>query len=283
MENLYIGSCSWKYPSWEKLVYSSREPTDFLAEYAQKYRSVEIDQWFWSLGKSSYGLPDRATVAQYNASTPSDFRFTIKCPNTLTVPYAYKSGTEPNPWFLDREVFSRFLDTLEGLLPKIGLFIFQFEYLNKEKMESREKFLAELDAFFNSLPPSLPYGCEIRNPRWLDAFWFDFLRSHHIGPVLLQGYWMDDISQVLQRYANRIGPVACIRLHGDDRKGIEQETGGDWSKIVTPRDEELERIAAYVSKLAETATALYINVNSHYEGSAPLTIAKLQLLLEQQQ
>ena len=283
MENLYLGSCSWKYPSWENLVYSSREPADFLAEYARKYRSVEVDQWFWSLGKTSYGLPDRATVAQYNAVTPSGFRFTVKCPNTLTVPYAYKAGTDPNPWFLDREVCMRFLDCVEQLLPKIGLLMFQFEYLNKEKMESREKFLARLETFFTSLPPGLPYGCEIRNPRWLDASWFDFLRTHNLAPVLLQGYWMDDISLVLHKHASRLGPIACIRLHGDDRKGIEQATGEDWSRIIEPRDRELMTLVPYIARLARQETVRYVNVNNHYEGSAPLTIAKLQSLLDQQE
>jgi uncharacterized protein YecE (DUF72 family) len=282
MGNLYFGSCSWKYPSWEKLVYSSREPADFLAEYAQKYRSVEVDQWFWSLGKSSYGLPDLATVAEYNAATPQDFRFTVKCPNTLTVPYAYRAGTKPNPWFLDREVFLQFLDYIEKLLPKIGLFMFQFEYLNREKMESRELFLDRLASFFSSLPPGLPYACEIRNPRWIDASWFDFLHAQGVGPILLQGYWMDDVSTVLQRYANRLGPVACIRLHGDDRKRIELATKEDWSRIVEPKDRDLERLAPHLAKLARGETNLYINVNNHYEGSSPLTIDKLQSLLAQQ-
>lgn len=46
MGRLVIGTCSWKYPSWEGLVYVSRTPLDFLTEYARRYRSVEVDQWF---------------------------------------------------------------------------------------------------------------------------------------------------------------------------------------------------------------------------------------------
>jgi uncharacterized protein YecE (DUF72 family) len=282
MGNLYFGSCSWKYPSWEHLVYSSREPADFLFEYAQKYNSVEVDQWFYSLGKSSYGLPASTTVREYDAATPKAFRFTVKCPNTLTVPYAYRSGTEPNRWFLDPEVFWRFLDSVEVLLPKIGLLMFQFEYLNKEKMESREKFIERLQTFLSALPSDLPYACEIRNPRWINATWFEFLKRVQVAPVLLQGYWMEDLASVLHRYGSFLGPVACIRLHGDDRKGIEQATKGDWSEIVTPRDQELKQLAPLMSNLAKMETTLYINVNNHYEGSSPLTIDKLKKLIEQQ-
>ncbi|MFP4425437.1 MAG: hypothetical protein ACLFPP_03185 [Spirochaetaceae bacterium] len=55
---LSIGSCSWKFPSWEGLVYSSREPESYLAEYSSTYRTVEVDQWFWSLfGTDTIRLP----------------------------------------------------------------------------------------------------------------------------------------------------------------------------------------------------------------------------------
>ena len=283
MKNIYLGSCSWKYSSWEKLVYSSGKPENYLAEYAQKYRTVEIDQWFWSLGKKSYGLPNRNLVAEYDAATPPDFKFTIKCPNTITAFHAYRGGTEPNRLFLHPEVFDRFFDRIEPLIPKLGLLMFQFEYLNKDKMDSREQFLDRLGTFFSALPKGLPYAVEIRNPRWIDASWFSFLQDQHAAPVLLQGYWMDDIATMLQRYGSNLGDKACIRLHGDDRKGIEKATGEDWSKIVTPRDEELSLIAPLVAKVAKEGKTLYINVNNHYEGSSPLTIKKLESLLAKQE
>jgi uncharacterized protein YecE (DUF72 family) len=90
---------------------------------------------------------------------------------------------------------------------------------------------------------------------------------------------MDDIVSVLDSYKNAVGDAACIRLHGDDRKGIEKATGEDWSRIVTSRDDELSSLAPRIAKLAEGGKTLYINVNNHYEGSAPLTISKLEKLL----
>lgn len=279
MKNIYIGSCSWKYPSWENLVYTSRNPGNFLEEYSKKYASVEIDQWFWSLGKSSYGLPNRNLVAEYNASTPPAFKFTVKCPNTITSPFAYRGGTEPNRWFLHPDVFLQFYERIEPLGDKVGLLMFQFEYLNKNKMGSRKQFLDRLHAFFKALPKNLPYAIEIRNPRWIDSSWFSFLQERQVAPVLLQGYWMDDIVSVLDSYKNAVGDAACIRLHGNDRKGIEKATGEDWSRIVTSRDDELSSLAPRIAKLAEGGKTLYINVNNHYEGSAPLTISKLEKLL----
>lgn len=282
MKNIYFGSCSWKYPSWEGLVYSSRSPENYLAEYAQKYNSVEIDQWFWALGKKSYALPNRNLVAEYNDATPSNFKFTIKCPNTITSFFAYRGGTEPNRWFLHPDVVHQFLDRIEPLFPKLGLLMFQFEYLNKDKMDSQKQFLDRLDTFFSALPKGLPYAVEIRNPRWLDHCWFSFLKDQQVAPVLLQGYWMDDVTSILQRYGESLGEVACIRLHGDDRQGIEKATGDEWSRIVTPRDEELTHIAPLIAKIAKEGSTLYININNHYEGSSPVTISKLEKLLEKE-
>ena len=278
MGKLHIGTCSWKYPSWEGLVYSSREPSNFLVEYARKYDSVEVDQWFWSLGKTGAALPRPATVAEYDASTPTDFRFTVKCPDALTLTHHRSRKAEalrPNTLFLDSDFFLSFVDSLAPLVPKIGLFIFQFEYLNRDKMASQKLFTDLLGAFLEKLPGDLPYAVEIRNPRWMDAQWFDLLQRHRVAPVLLQGYWMDDVVAVMEKFGDRMGGALCVRLHGEDREGMEERTGEDWSAVVRPKDGEIGRVAGSVDLQIRNGKTVYVNVNNHYEGSAPLTIEKI--------
>ena len=169
--------------------------------------------------------------------------------------------------------------SLARLVPKIGLFIFQFEYLNKEKMPSKAQFMDQLGAFLTGLPGDLPYAVELRNPRWMDGSWFKFLRSQAVTPVLLQGYWMDDIAVLLDHHQASLGNTLCIRLHGEDREGMEERTGSDWSHIIRAKDEELLRITGAVTKLRGAGKTAFINVNNHYEGSAPLTIQKIQKML----
>ncbi len=283
-----IGTCSWKYPSWKGLVYSSAEPEDCLAEYARKYDTVEVDQWFWSLGKPDASgamkaaLPRRSVAEGYAASVPGDFRFTVKCPNALTLSHAYARKGEPlapNPRFLDAAFFEDFVGALGSMADKAGLYLFQFEYLNKEKMAGPAAFKEKLGAFLDALPRGLPYAVEIRNPRWMDAAWFDFLKKRGAAPVLLQGYWMEDVRAVAERAGAGIGETVCIRLHGEDREGMEERTGEDWSRIVRPKDEELGRVAGLLRQLRTWGKAVWLNVNNHYEGSAPLTIEKLRALL----
>ncbi|MGE4454946.1 MAG: DUF72 domain-containing protein [Sphaerochaeta sp.] len=275
MQNLHIGTCSWKYESWEGLVYQADSDEEYLAQYARKYDTVEVDQWFWSLGKQSYRLPDPLSVRSYVDDTPDEFRFTIKCPNTLTLPTGYASKTEKNPWFLDAEVFYRFLEMLEPMVSKIGLLMFQFGYLNRTMFAGRSAFLDSLQHFFTLLPDGIPYAVEIRNPAWMDASYFTILKEMHVGPVLLSGYWMDDIATQLERAESHLQTPFCIRLHGQDRKAIEQESGGIWNGILENHDNELMAIAPRIVKLAQEGKVIYINVNNHYEGSAPMTIVKL--------
>ncbi|MFH2114506.1 MAG: DUF72 domain-containing protein [Spirochaetota bacterium] len=265
-------------------MYSSREPGNYLAEYALRYNTVEVDQWFWSLGKSGAALPRPDTVADYDLSTPPGFCFTVKCPNALTLTHYHGRKGEafrPNERFLDQDFFMRFLESLAALVPKIGLFIFQFEYLNKEKMPSRNQFMDRLGVFLAGLPGDMPYAVEIRNPRWMDSTWFKLLQGQEVAPVLLQGYWMDDIAATMDRCEAMPGDTVCIRLHGEDREGMEERTGSDWSQIIRPKDDELLRISGAVTKLLGAGKKAFINVNNHYEGSAPLTIQKIRRFLDE--
>ena len=138
-----------------------------------------------------------------------------------------------------------------------------------------------LERFIRNLPQGIPFGIDIRNPRWIDGVWLDFLNQRGIAPVLLQGYWMDDLSQVLDRYARHLGDTVCIRLHGDDRTGIEEQAGGDWSRTLRPMDDDLARVVPRMLRIARADRHVFLNVNNHYEGSAPVTIQKIEALLAQ--
>jgi uncharacterized protein YecE (DUF72 family) len=276
------GACSWKFPSWEQLVYQQAHSENYLAEYALHYDMVEIDQWFWSPGYDSAGLPDKKTVSAYDTSTPDHFQFTIKCPNALTW-YAHpkKDGESLriNRFFLDSDLMRSFVDRLKQLTPKIGLLMFQFGYLNRHMFPSQQAFLKRLEPFLDALDPNIPYGIEIRNPQYLNGTWFSFLQERNIAPVLIQGYWMDNIVQTIHRYEQLIGDTVSIRLHGEDRQEIEEETAQKWNTLIHPKDRELAQVAHTIAHLADGGRLVYVQVNNHYEGSAPLTIKRLQDLM----
>ncbi|MEE9430138.1 MAG: DUF72 domain-containing protein [Melioribacteraceae bacterium] len=273
-----IGTCSWKYESWRGLVYPEFGEFNYLEEYSKLYHTVEIDQWFWSLHGNKVTLPIPKVVNNYNSSTPEDFRFTIKVPNSITLTHHYKSN-DKNKHFLSSDLMDSFCSSIKPIQNKIGMLIFQFEYLNKQKIDNFEQFEKKFTEFRKCIDESIPIGIEIRNPNYLSSRYFDFLNDIKTSMVFLQGYYMPNITDVFKNYNSKINSSVVIRLHGFDRKGIEQKTNKIWNKIVESKDAELKSIIEMIVKLQTKKNDVYINVNNHYEGSAPLTISKIKKLL----
>ena len=279
MAKLRIGTCSWKYPSWKDIVYSEKAEQNYLAEYSTHFNTVEIDQWFWSLvTQNKVLLPKEDDVKSYADSVPDDFRFTIKIPNSISLTHFYNKDRtrilKPNPHFLDTELFNKFLESLEPMSGKIGVLMFQFEYLNKQKMSGLEEFLDKFGSFSQNLDKRYTYGIELRNPNYLKDPFFEFLEINNLAMVFLQGYYMQPVWEVFKEFQSHINTTTVIRLHGPNRTGIEEKTNNVWDKIVEPKDEEINKVTEMIYALTQKEIDLYINVNNHYEGSAPLTIER---------
>lgn len=276
---LIIGTCSWKYDSWQGVIYPDRERFNYLHEYSQHYRSVEVDQWFWSLFEGSRPvLPKVSVVREYGESVSEDFVFCVKVPNSITLTHHYKKRkSDPlraNSHFLSLDLMDEFLKRLEPIGTRLGPLIFQFEYLNKMKMSGPGEFLDRFGCFVEKLPPGYHYCLESRNPNYLKNDYFDFLHERQVSHVFLQGYYMPSIFDLYKRYREKIANKVVVRLHGPDRKGIEKETGKNWSRIVQPKDKELQALGAMIADMQSRGVQPFIYVNNHYEGSAPRTIAR---------
>ncbi len=277
-----FGTCSWKYDSWKGIVYSGTNSKNYLQEYSKKFDTVEIDQWFWSLfSNSKIVLPQKKVVEEYKQSVPKDFLFTIKVPNSITLTHFYKESKEDelriNPSFLSVDLFNQFLETIEPIKDKIGCLIFQFEYLNKQKMKSLSEFQNKFSEFRSQIKnDSPPIGIEIRNPNYLNEKYFTFLSEQKIAPVLLEGYYMSPITETYSKFKKQFKNLMVIRLHGTDRKGIEEIANNNWSQIYINRDKEILSIVEMIRDLQKNEIDLFVNVNNHFEGSAPITINKIK-------
>jgi uncharacterized protein YecE (DUF72 family) len=148
-------------------------------------------------------------------------------------------------------------------------------------MESQQVFERTLANFRKGLPEGRQVALEIRNGNYLNARFLDYLRDQDWIPVFLEGYWMPSVVELWKKMEPQIRafPTIVLRLHGTDREGIEQETGKAWDRVVRPKEKELAEIAGLVSDLLTSTKGLYINVNNHYEGSAPLTIDRFMKFL----
>ncbi len=282
---LRFGTCSWKFPSWVDLVYGrglvTQKRPSYLKEYARKYSTVEVDQWFWSLfGEDKIALPRSDQIAEYLGAVPKDFSFTVKVSNAVTLTHFYKSVSGkrliPNPCFYSPTLFADFVAALGDLTDRTHAFIFQFEYLSKQKMSGISEFLDRTAEFLDKT--TIPTGAafEVRNPNYIKEPLFAFFQEHGLIPVLSQGYYLPDIREVYDKFGDYITDRLIIRLLGPDREGIEEDTGKEWNSVVRPKDDELPGIVERTTELLGRGVDVVLNVNNHYEGSAPLTIDKLR-------
>jgi uncharacterized protein YecE (DUF72 family) len=287
---LRVGTCSWKYDSWKGLIYEAEKdykPYDYLGDYAKHYNTVEIDQWFWSLFPTGAILPNFQTVKIYSDSVPDDFLFSIKAPNSITLTHHYAKqssryehiANQPNPHFLNIDLLKKFLDTLQAMGNKLGPVMFQFEYLNRQKMPSLNTFIGKLSEFFEQAPKEFDYAVEIRNPNYLKQSFFEFLKDMNISPILLEGYYMPPIDQVTEELDISSNMPLIIRLMGPDRQKIEKLTGEKWDRIVAPKDKSLSSVANIIRQNIGRGRNVFVNVNNHYEGCAVLSIERLMNIL----
>ncbi|SLM15394.1 conserved hypothetical protein [uncultured spirochete] len=275
--SIRFGTCSWNYPSWVGLVYAEtqRRAAAYLREYSQKYDTVEVDSWF-------YKIPDREEVADYLAQVLPSFRFTCKVPQELTLTHlrgnAGASTGVPNPSFLSPDLFARFLEAVEPMIPRLDAIMFEFEYLGKDKMPSLEAFLEKLDDFLTAVRErarGLPLAIESRNRNYLSTAYFSFLRDRRLIPVFSEKRYLPHVYEVYWQYRNLVDTDIVIRLLGCDRAEIEKKTNEQWNTIHEAKPDK-QLILQMAMDIASQGHKVTINVNNHYEGSAPLTIEVMQ-------
>ena len=268
------------------MIYPEAEKFNYLQEYSKHFNTVEIDQWFWSLfTEKKVVLPQTKIVSEYKNSVPKDFLFTIKVPNSLTLTHFYRKNKSEelikNPFFLSIDLYEKFIESIEPLHDQIACLIFQFEYLNKDKMPSQNLFENLINDFISkSSIRNFPIGIEIRNSNYLNKKYFEVLEQLKIIPVMLEGYYMPLVAETCRKYLSQNPSKVIFRLHGPDRTGIEKISSEKWNQIYIDRTQELEKLSNLFKDLLTRQVDLFINVNNHYEGSAPLTIQKLKKMMQ---
>ena len=74
VEGLSVGTSGWSYPTWRPGFYpDGTAPEDFLAFYAQRLRSVELNS-------TGYRLPAEEPFERWAAAVPDGFTFAVKAP-----------------------------------------------------------------------------------------------------------------------------------------------------------------------------------------------------------
>ena len=72
LEGPYVGTSGWSYPTWKPGFYpADAKPADFLAHYASRFQTVELNT-------TGYRLPSEEQFERWAAQTPPGFLFSPK-------------------------------------------------------------------------------------------------------------------------------------------------------------------------------------------------------------
>lgn len=142
--NVYTGTSGWAYKEWRGAFYPDdiREP-DMLAYYAERLRSVELNNTF-------YRLPNEQRLAEWRAQVPDGFRFALKASRVITHMKRLKDAGDATTYLFS--VTSHLGDALGPIL--FGL------------PPNLKCDLERLDRFLPLVPEGARAAFEFRNPGW---------------------------------------------------------------------------------------------------------------------
>jgi uncharacterized protein YecE (DUF72 family) len=273
--NIRLGTSSFSENDWVGPFYPpGTKPADFLAYYATRYSTVEVDATY-------YAVPSRRTVEGWSRKISNDFVLSAKFPRSIVhggqgAKPDGKIVLVPDATYGDRD---RFLDVMSVMGKRLGPLVLQFPYFAKAVFASSKEFMERLDRFLGDLPGGFRYGVEIRNRHWLNKSFVDLLRRHNAALVLVDQAWMPHGDEVAGNFEIVTSDFVYIRLLGD-RREIEAITT-NWDKEVIDRADRLQRWADLIARLVEREVETLIYVNNHYAGYAPATADRLHdMILE---
>jgi uncharacterized protein YecE (DUF72 family) len=263
-----FGTSSFSSKDWLGSFYPrGTKPADFLARYAERYDTVEIDATY-------YAVPAPRVVEGWERKVPDGFLVAAKFPREIV---HGGEGSRPDAARVltpdaSYPVRDEFLRVMRRLGPKLGPLVIQLPFFRRSEFPGRADFLHRLDRFLGDLPEDLHFAVEVRNREWLNDELAELCRHHRTALVLVDRAHMP--------HADELGfdPVtagfAYIRLLGD-RHAIERITT-TWDREVIDHGERLARWAAVLTRLLEREVPAFVYVNNHYAGHAPATVERLR-------
>ena len=289
---VFIGTSSWKYPGWRGQLYAedryvwrgrfseSRFERLCLAEYAETFKTVSVDAAY-------YKFPDARYLDSLMSQAPSDFRFTLKVTDEITIkkfpnlPRFGPRAGKPNEHFLDADLFaSAFLAPCAPFKPNLGLLIFEFSRFYPSDFARGRDFVEALGAFLSKLPAGWRYGVEIRNRHFLHPDYFTLLTRHGVAHVFNSWADMPSVREQLALPGSRSHP-GFLGARFLLRPGRTYEEA---VRLFSPydqiKDTNAEGRTAGARLIRETAcqggkTQAFIYVNNRFEGNALETIAAM--------
>ena len=211
--------CSgWQYTHWHGDFYPAElRQADWLAYYAERFDTVEINNTF-------YRLPEATTFASWRRRAPRGFVYAVKASRYLTHMKKLKDPVDPLRLFFSRA---------SRLARALGPVLYQLPPrwpLNLER----------LAAFLAALPRARRHAIEFREPSWYANDVYALLERRNVALCL-----HDMAGSASERIA--VGPFVYVRFHGTQKySGSYTDAALDaWADWLAARAAEGRAIYAY--------------------------------------
>jgi uncharacterized protein YecE (DUF72 family) len=256
MAELLIGCSGWSYPDksdnggWVGSFYPNKSIKK-LAYYSQYFNTAEFDSIYYA---KFYEKMGRATFEGMVNSTPINFQFSVKVPETITREKKLGAGA--------MALFNKFLERIAPLkrADKLGAILFQMSpNFTVSDFRSAESFL-------DKLPRNHDYALEFRHSSWQTEGAPDLLKHYNIASVMT-----DSGDPGLAFLAEPIVTAdhVFIRFHGRKQK--------HWYDYLYSKS-ELEAWVKKLPKINKETKVTRVYFNNHVAGKAILNALQFKEL-----
>jgi uncharacterized protein YecE (DUF72 family) len=216
---IHIGTSGWHYGHWRGPFYPEELGAEgFLAYYAERFHTVEINNSF-------YQLPSESTLGKWRDAVPQGFVFAVKGSRFITHMKKLKDPASSLAPFLER---------VAVLGEKLGPILFQ--------LPPRWRFNGtRLADFLAALPGAYRYTLELRDQSWINDDALNLLARHGAAFCI---YELAGYLSPLEVTADFV----YIRLHGPGgpyQGQYDHETLAGWAGAMAAWSREGREVFCY--------------------------------------
>lgn len=256
---IHIGTSGYHFLDWVGTLYPPELAKEqWLAYYAQRFNTVEINSTY-------YGLPKIETVARWTSETPAGFRFIVKL---------HKDSTHGR--ITDGAEIGELLRVLEPMRQESKLFGLLAQFPASFRANDAAKgYIKKIRQEIGEIP----FFVEFRHRSWDHDSSVTFCREEKIGWVAVD---LPPIRSLMQARPAVTAAAGYVRFHGRNVKTWYTPEAGDRYDWDYP-DSELKEWVPRLKAMTGLAEDTYLFFNNCHAGQAIKSAALMREILRNEQ
>ncbi|HEX2066850.1 MAG TPA: DUF72 domain-containing protein [Candidatus Thermoplasmatota archaeon] len=244
MAKAWVGTSGWSYADWRQDFYAGIPQAKWLAHFATRFPTVEVNNIF-------YRLPRREWVERWAATVPANFRFALKMWRAVTHYHRLRDV---------EALLDTYWDVASALPPaKRGPILVQLP----PQLDVDETLLGGMLGQLRDRVRTWPVAVEFRNASWFaDGPPTEVLETHRVALCV------HDMARGAPVLEPNDAPFVYVRRHGPKAR-----YAGSYS------DEQIAADAKRVEGWLDGGRDVYVYYNNDHFGNAHRNAATLTGLL----